>query len=239
MTDKRVYYNDEEVKYVEVRFRGTEYGKGKSGLENYFMEFPEIIEKEGMEETTGITQVKIYETNHFFEVKFLNEEDEMLTIHKIPYELITEINIESKKCKDLKIPMTELSKKVNEIIEMTNKRYRTRKEEDEDRLKALDRMKSLGQLDQEYPNEKAALEEYRNRIHEIMGDESIDIIINELKKEGAISQSFKPDYEKIRRLVESKILEGYHSTVVPSRPFIKAYVSNHIIQYADEISEKT
>lgn len=203
MTDKRVYYNDEEMKYVEVRFRSAEYGKGESGLENYFMEFPNMIETEGMETATDITQVKIYETNHFFEVKFFNEEDEMLTIHKIPYELVTEVNIESKKCKDLKIPMTELSKSKN------------------------------------YPNEKAALEEYRNCIREIMGDESIDIIISELKKEGAILQSFKPDYEKIRRLVESKILEGYQSTVVPPRPFIKAYVTNHIIQYADEISEKT
>jgi len=76
---------------------------------------------------------------------------------------------------------------------MTNK-YRTRKQEDEDRIKALDRMKSLGQLDQEYPNEKAALEEYRNRIHEIMGDESIDMIVSEL--------------------------EGYHSTVVPSKEML-------------------
>ena len=25
----------------------------------------------------------------------------MLTIHKIPYELVTEVNIESKKCKDI------------------------------------------------------------------------------------------------------------------------------------------
>ena len=52
------------------------------------MEFPEMIEKEGMEEATDITKVKIYETNHFFEVKFLNEEDKMLTIRKIPYELV-------------------------------------------------------------------------------------------------------------------------------------------------------
>lgn len=147
MTDKRVYYNDEEMKYVEVRFRSAEYGKGESGLENYFMEYPNMIETEGMEAATDITQVKIYETNHFFEVKFFNEEDEMLTIHKIPYELVTEVNIESKKCKDLKIPMTELSKSKN------------------------------------YPNEKAALEEYRNCIREIMGDESIDMIISELKKE--------------------------------------------------------
>ena len=73
----------------------------------------------------------------------------------------------------------------------------------------------------DYLNEKACSEEYRNCIREIMGDESIDIIISELKKEGAISHSFKPDYEKIRRLVESKILEGYIS-VVSSRPFIKA-----------------
>ena len=173
MTDKRVYYNDEEMKYVEVRFRSAEYGKGKSGLENYFMEFPNMIETEGMEDTTDITQVKIYETNHFFEVKFFNEEDEMLTVHKIPYELVTEVNIESKKCKDLKIPITELSKSKN------------------------------------YPNEKTALEEYRNCIREITGDESIDIIISELKKAGAISLSFKPDYEKIRRLIENKILEGY------------------------------
>jgi hypothetical protein len=62
MTDKRVYYNDVEMKYVEVRFRSAEYGKGESGLENYFMEFPNMIETEGMEAATDITQVKIYET---------------------------------------------------------------------------------------------------------------------------------------------------------------------------------
>ena len=44
---------------------------------------------------------------------------------------------------------------------------------------------------------------------EIMGDESIDIIISELKKEVRFHIHLKPDYEKIRRLVESKILEGY------------------------------
>lgn len=71
---------------------------------------------------------------------------------------------------------------------MTNK-YRTRKQGDEDRIKALDRMKSLGQLDQEYPTERAALEEYRNCIHEIMGDESVDIMVSELKKEGFINDN--------------------------------------------------
>lgn len=50
-------------------FEAAEYGKGKNGLENYFMEFPNMIETEGMEDATDITQVKIYETNHFFEVK--------------------------------------------------------------------------------------------------------------------------------------------------------------------------
>jgi hypothetical protein len=30
-------------------FEAAEYGKGKSGLENYFMEFPNMIETEGMQ----------------------------------------------------------------------------------------------------------------------------------------------------------------------------------------------
>jgi hypothetical protein len=38
MPNKRVYYNDEEMKTGEVKFRSTELGTQKDGFENYFME---------------------------------------------------------------------------------------------------------------------------------------------------------------------------------------------------------
>lgn len=89
------------------------------------------------------------------------------------------------------------------------------------------------------PSEEAATIEYKNRILEMTGDENIDILIDQLKKEGTLSHSFKPHYDKTRTLVKKGLLENRRgSKLVPSRPLIKVLLTNQIIQYSNEI-EKT
>lgn len=106
MPNRRVFYNDNEMKYVSIAFRGP-HDDLDGHLDHFVSEYPDVLDGPNLKEN-GVTQAKIFETEHFLEIILMDDMNETIGIRKIPYGMIMEISIESKKFVD--IPMKRLSK---------------------------------------------------------------------------------------------------------------------------------
>jgi hypothetical protein len=114
MTIRRIFYNNQEMKYVEVRFEGVNQSEEEDQVRaytQYVMKFPGDIDNTEMEEVTGITQAKVYDNddNHYVKVEWLNNDNEILVTRKIPVNWIMEIYFESTQCPSLKMVKSKLS----------------------------------------------------------------------------------------------------------------------------------
>lgn len=112
MTTKRVFYNNQEMKTVDITFESSNRSEEDElhTYATYTMKFPDDIDNENIE-VTGITQAKVYDNddNHYVKVEWLNNENEILVTRKIPVNWIMEIYFESKKCPSLKMVKSKLS----------------------------------------------------------------------------------------------------------------------------------
>lgn len=104
MSNKKVYHNNKKVKCISISFRGP-HNDIDGHFDHYALEYPDILDDLNFKEN-GVTQARVYETNHFVEINLMNDNNEVLSIRKIPYEMIMEISIESKKF--IEIPINRL-----------------------------------------------------------------------------------------------------------------------------------
>jgi hypothetical protein len=104
MSNKKVYYNNKNVKYVCISFRGP-HDDIEGHFDHYISEYPDMLDDLSLREN-NITQARINETTHFIEINLMNDNDEVISTKKIPYSMIMEVSIESEKF--VEIPINRL-----------------------------------------------------------------------------------------------------------------------------------
>jgi hypothetical protein len=99
ISNKKVFYNNNQIQHVTLRFKEPDEEEESREtvfiLEYFPQEFDDLYPGE------NLSEMKIHEAQHFLEISFINTDNNMIRVKKIPYNIILEIDIctMDRKCK--------------------------------------------------------------------------------------------------------------------------------------------